>query len=126
MNKFIISGNITKEVDIQFSKQGKAYAKFTVAVKRPFKKDETDFFNVTAFGKTAENVGNFLSKGSKVLVEGQVNIDNKDGKYYTNVLADSVEFLDSKKKEESTRYTADPSDPFQNSTPIPNDDDLPF
>lgn len=126
MNKFIVSGNITKEVDIQFSKQGKAYAKFTVAVKRPFKKDETDFFNVTAFGKTAENVGNFLSKGSKVLVEGQVNIDNKDGKYYTNVLADSVEFLDSKKKEESTRYTADPSDPFQNSTPIPNDDDLPF
>lgn len=125
MNKFIISGNITKEIEIQYSKQGKPYAKFTVAVKRPFKKDETDFFNVTTFGKTAENCGNFLSKGSKVLVEGQVNIDNKDGKYYTNVLADSVEFLDSK-KQETPRYTADPGDPFQNSGKEIDDSELPF
>jgi single-strand DNA-binding protein len=110
MNKFIISGNITKEIDLKYSQSGKAYAKFTVAVTRRFDRDKSDFFNVTAFGKVAENVANFLDKGSKVLVEGEVQIDSKDGKYYTNVLAENVEFLDSKKKQDKPAQTA--GDPF--------------
>jgi single-strand DNA-binding protein len=126
MNKFIISGNITKEIELKYSQAGKAYAKFTVAVRRKFDREKSDFFNVTVFGKQAENVANFLDKGSKVLIEGEVQIDSKDGKYYTNVIADSVEFLDSKKKEEKSaqKYTADPGDPFQGN-PI-DDGDLPF
>jgi single-strand DNA-binding protein len=129
MNKFIISGNITKEIELKYSQAGKAYAKFTVAVTRRFDREKSDFFNVTAFGKVAENVGNYLGKGSKVLVEGEVQIDSKDGKYYTNVLAENVEFLDSKKKEDkpAQKYTADPSDPFQGKGTIDiSDDDLPF
>jgi single-strand DNA-binding protein len=135
MNKFIISGNITKEINLAYSTAGKAYAKFTVAVTRRFDREKTDFFNVTAFGKQAENVANFLDKGSKVLVEGEVQIDNKDGKYYTNVLADSVEFLDSKKKDKpapkengnNKGFTRVDEDPFNGNGQIDiNDDMLPF
>jgi single-strand DNA-binding protein len=125
MNKFIISGNITKEIELKYSQAGKAYAKFSVAVRRNFDREKTDFFNVTVFGKQAENVANFLDKGSKVLISGEVQIDSKDGKYYTNVIADSVEFLDSKKKEEkSAPQTRITDDPFQG-TDI-SDDSLPF
>lgn len=124
MNKFIISGNLTKDVEMKYSQSGKAYSKFSVAVKRPFKKDETDFFNVTCFGKTAENVANFLGKGSKVLVEGSVNIDSKDGKYYTNVIADSVEFLDSKNQSNSQPSKPQNDDPF-GGTEI-SESELPF
>jgi single-strand DNA-binding protein len=120
MNKFIISGNITKEINLAYSASGKAYAKFTVAVTRKFDREKTDFFNVTAFGKQAENVANFLDKGSKVLVEGEVQIDNKDGKYYTNVLADSVEFLDSKKNSNS------PQQNKQNTVPSNKPENDPF
>jgi single-strand DNA-binding protein len=128
MNKFIISGNITKEINLAYSTAGKAYAKFTVAVTRRFDREKTDFFNVTAFGKQAENVANFLDKGSKVLVEGEVQIDSKDGKYYTNVLADSVEFLDSKKKDKSApkQETKTDYDPFAGSVDIDDMGGLPF
>lgn len=134
MNKFIISGNITKDISIQYSQAGKAYSKFTVAVTRKFDREKSDFFNVTAFGKTAEHVANYLSKGSKVLVEGEVQIDNNDGKYYTNVLAQSVEFLDSKKgnnHQQQNKPNTPPSnesgDPFKQNGQIDiTDDDLPF
>jgi single-strand DNA-binding protein len=127
MNKFIISGNITKEINLAYSTAGKAYAKFTVAVTRKFDREKTDFFNVTAFGKQAENVANFLDKGSKVLVEGEVQIDSKDGKYYTNVLADSVEFLDSKKKDKpAPKQENKEYDPFAGSVDIDDTGELPF
>jgi single-strand DNA-binding protein len=125
MNKFIISGNITKEINLAYSAAGKAYAKFTVAVTRKFDREKTDFFNVTAFGKQAENIANFLDKGSKVLVGGEVQPDSKDGKYYTNVLADSVEFLDSKKKDKPAPKNDITADPFNDSIDI-TDDSLPF
>lgn len=127
MNKFIISGNITKEIDLKYSSAGKAYAKFTVAVRRKFDREKSDFFNVTAFGKQAENIANFLDKGSKVLVEGEVQIDSKDGKYYTNVIADSVEFLDSKKKEDkpAQQQSKVKEDPFAGAPDI-DDSELPF
>ena len=133
MNKFIITGNITKEIEIKYSAAGKAYSKFTVAVTRKRDREKSDFFNVTAFGKVAENVANYLGKGSRVLVEGEVQIDNKDGKYYTNVLADNVEFLDSKKgngsQQQNNTNTHAPStsdDPFSGGTIDIPSDDLPF
>lgn len=134
MNKFIITGNLTKTPEMKYSQAGNAYTKFTVAVTRPRDREKSDFFNVTAFGKVAESVANYLDKGSKVLVEGQVNIDNNNGTYYTNVLADNVEFL-SKKGETSQSSnqsnTSNPltdNDPFSGSTNVTDfkDSDLPF
>ena len=78
-----------------------AIAKFSIAVDRPPKngEKETDFFRVTAFGRTAENCGKFLAKGKKVGVDGRVQISkykNKAGQEVTSVevIADNVEFLE--------------------------------
>lgn len=126
MNKFIISGNLTREPEMKFSQAGKAYTKFTVAVQRPFDRDKSDFFNCTAFGKQAENIAQYCDKGSKVLVEGQVNINQSGDKYYTNIIADRVEFLSTKgKNEEKHPNKAINNDPFDG-TPIPDPSDLPF
>ena|SRR5690606_5645729 len=134
MNKFIISGNLTRDPELLYSQAGKPYTKFSVAVTRNFDREKTDFFNCTIFGKRAESLANYQRKGNKVLVEGEVQIDNKDGKYYTNVIASNVEFLDSKKQSDNktsnqpnTPLSAN-TDPFANGgQPISlSDDDLPF
>ena len=118
MNKFICSGNLTREPEMKYSQAGKAYTKFTVAVQRPFDRDKTDFFNCTSFGKQAENIAQYCAKGSKVLVEGQVNIDKKEDKYYTNIIADRVEFLSTKGKGGDSQQTK-PSEPvMQNNDPF--------
>jgi len=118
---------------MKYSAAGKAYTKFTVAVQRPFDRDKTDFFNCTAFGKQAENIAQYCAKGSKVLVEGQVNIDKKEDKYYTNIIADRVEFLSTKGKENTQTQRSEQTepnfeDPFaSNGKPIDiPDSDLPF
>ena len=119
---------------MKYSQAGKAYTKFTVAVKRTFDRDKTDFFNCTAFGKQAENIAQYCDKGSKVLVEGQVNIDKKEDKYYTNIIADRVEFLSTKGKGSDSKQTkpseqTEPNfeDPFAGGSPIDILDlDLPF
>lgn len=92
MNKFIISGNLTRDPELKYSQTGKAFAKFSVAVTREFDREKADFFNVTVFGKQAENCANYLVKGQSVIVDGRVEIDKVDDKYYTNVIADRVEF----------------------------------
>ena len=122
MNKIIISGNLTKAPDTRMTNNGTAVTTFTVAVKRPYKKDETDFIPVVAWRTTAENCGKYLNKGSKVGVCGSVqtrNYEAKDGskKYITEIVADEVEFLDSKKEDK-----ADISD-FAETI---DDSDLPF
>lgn len=123
MNVFSIIGNLTKDPELKYSEEGKAYTKFSVAVPRRFNRNETDFFNCTAFGKQAENVAEYCRKGSKVGVVGQVNIDRKEDKTYTNVLVDSVEFLTPKGNQASGQR-----DPFQDDgKPIDiSDDSLPF
>jgi single-strand DNA-binding protein len=99
MQKFIFSGNLTKDPVIDYGREsGKPFTKITVAVQRKRDREKSDFFNVTIFGNQAERAADFLEKGSKVLVEGEVNIDSKNGKYYTNVLADFVEFLTYKRR----------------------------
>ena len=132
MNKFIFSGNLTREPEMKYSQAGKAYTKFTVAVKRTFDRDKTDFFNCTAFGKQAENIAQYCDKGSKVLVEGQVHIDQKEDKYYTNIIADRVEFLSTKGKGSDSQQTKPSEPPTQDNDPFPgkpsdiSDSDLPF
>ena len=100
MNKFIGIGNLTKEGDLKYSQSGVAVCKFTVAINNPRKKEDVLFLNVIAFNKLAENVASYTGKGSKVCVEGRLTIRKyeKDGqnRWATEVIADSVEFLDRK------------------------------
>lgn len=98
MNQFNFTGNMCKDPELNYSQAGKAYTKFAVAVARPFKRDETDFFNVTAFGKLAELLAEYTEKGMKVLVSGRLEITRKDNNTYVDVIADSVEWFGSKKE----------------------------
>ena len=70
MNKTFITGNLTKDVETRETASGALMARFSVAVKRPYSKDETDFFDVTAWRNLAEICGKYLKKGSKVALVG--------------------------------------------------------
>ena len=133
MNKFIASGNLTRDPELKYSQNGKAYTRFSIAVQRPFDRENTDFFNTTCFGKTAENVASYTKKGDKLLIEGQVQMEKRDDKVYTNVIASQVEFLSTKGNTSSRQQNSNSEqntsshDPFQDGEPVDiQDSDLPF
>lgn len=98
MNNVILIGRLTKDPQLSFSKgKGTAIAKLTVAVNR-MKKGEADFINCVAFGKTAETIGNYMTKGSQIAINGEIRVDNykkEDGTWVnnTNVLVNRFEFV---------------------------------
>lgn len=139
MNIAILSGSVVRDPEIRYSQgnNSMAIAKFTVAVRRKFKRDgepDADFFNCTAFGKTAEYIEKYVSKGNKVLIDGRIQNDNyeKDGvKHYSvQIMVDSIEHCESKSS--SAQQTAPglnpaPAPDANGFVPIPqNDLDLPF
>lgn len=104
MNKVILTGRLTKDVDVKYTQNGKCVALFSMAV-NGFKKEDVYFFNIVAWNKTAELCGNYLTKGSKVLIEGKLTTrsyeDNSGSKRtVTEIIASNVEFLESKKQNE--------------------------
>lgn len=86
-------GRLTKDVELKQSKAGKAFCNFSVAVNRAFEKDKADFFQCMAFGKTAEYIDKYASKGSQILVEGSVQIDEYEGKYYTKIMVQQASLI---------------------------------
>lgn len=98
MNNVILIGRLTKDPQLSFSKgKGTAIARLTVAVNR-MQKGEADFINCTAFGKTAETIGNYMTKGSQIAINGELRVDNykkEDGTWVnnTNVLVNRFEFV---------------------------------
>ena len=112
MNKIVIMGRITKQVDVRYTPSQKVVASLTLAVDRPFLgqdgKREADFIPVVIWGKTAEMVGNSCAKGHRLLVEGRLQIRNFDAKdgtkhWVTEVIANSVEFIE--RKEQAKKMT---------------------
>lgn len=108
MNKVILIGRLTKDPEIRTS-GNYTIASFGIAVDRKFKRDgepEADFFNCTAFNKTAEFVEKYCKKGTKMVVEGRIQNDNyeKDGvKHYgVKIMVDSLEFAESKSASSTT------------------------
>lgn len=110
MNSIVISGRLTSKAELRYTHANIPVTKFTVAVNRPFKdndgKQQTDFINCVVWRKQAENVCNYLDKGSKVLIDGSLQTStytDKDGKkgHTTEINVRNIEFLDSKKKEET-------------------------
>lgn len=98
MNKAMIIGNLTRDPEIRKTASDISVCSFTVAVARPFNRDETDFIPVVVWRGLADNCGKYLSKGKKVAVAGRIQTrtyDDKDGnrRYVTEVIADDVEFL---------------------------------
>lgn len=73
MNYINIMGNLTKDPNLSYTNDGKAFCKFTVAVNHPWKKDHTDFFSCIAFNKTAEIIGEHFAKGRQIIVAGSIH-----------------------------------------------------
>ena len=108
MNSAILCGRLTKDPDIK-STEKSTVARFTLAVDRRIKAEgqpEADFIPCVAFGKTADFVDKYFHKGMKMLLEGRIqtgSYTNKEGAkvYTTDVIAESVEFAESKRTEQA-------------------------
>jgi single-strand DNA-binding protein len=105
MNKVILMGRLTKEVEVRYTQSNTPVASFSLAVNRRFSKEkETDFINIVAWNKTAEFCQKFFKKGQQVAVVGRIqtrNYEKEDGTkvYITEVVAEETYFADSKKEE---------------------------
>ena len=108
INRTVLVGRLTKDPELKYTSSNIAYARFTVAVNRSFAgpngEREADFIQCIAWRRQAENVARFVKKGSLVGIEGRIqtgSYDDKDGirKYTTDVVADSVQFLESKNQD---------------------------
>jgi single-strand DNA-binding protein len=101
INIVLLVGNLTRDVEFRVTQGGTAVAYISIAVNRPFTKDdgpEADFFRVTAFGKNAELAERYLSKGKKVGIEGRLqnnSYEDKNGQmvYHDAIIANRIEFL---------------------------------
>ncbi len=105
MNKAFLIGRLTKDPELRYSSSNAAIVNFTIAIDRQYTNSQgtrdTDFINIVAFQKQAENIKKYVGKGSLVAVDGRIqtrNYEDKDGKrvYVTEVVADRVQFLDSR------------------------------
>lgn len=103
INRVVLTGRLTKDVEMKYTPNGIAIASFTIAVNRAFSNQngekEADFIQIKVWRKTAETCANFLRKGSLVGIDGRIetgSYEGQDGKrvYTTNVVADSVQFLE--------------------------------
>ena len=100
MNKVILTGRLTRDPEIRVSGE-KQHARFSLAVRRPYRKDETDFLDCVAFNQQAEVAQKYLYKGSFIGVVGRIeksSYQNKDGNtvYQTTIIVDEIEFLSTK------------------------------
>jgi|SRR5690606_10381514 len=140
LNRVVLVGRLTKDIELRYTPNGIAVANFTLAVNRPFKQDGeqlADFINVQVWRKPAENAANYLKKGSLCGVDGRIqtrNYEGTDGKrvYITEVVAESVQFMDSRRdsQPQQSNYQSNNqsnTDPFDSGQPVDIDtDDLPF
>lgn|SRR5574343_517052 len=119
MNKAIIQGRVGQEPTYQNN-----CCKFSVATTKSWtdkngqKQEKTQWHNCVTFNKTSEFVSKYVEKGGRILVEGEIEYSEHDGKKYTSILVSNVEIIDWKKQQETQ------TQPQQ--TPTNDDDDLPF
>ena len=120
MQMFIATGNLTKDLELRYTKDNKPVIETTLAVRRGFT-DETDFITIQVWNKLAENLSKYCGKGSKILVEGEIRVTsykNKEDKnvYKTYVMVNNVEYLESKpkqKEEVKKEEKVETSNPYQ-------------
>ena len=100
MNHVTLMGRLTRDPEMSYLQSGKAFSKFTVAVSREFNREEADFINCTAWGKTAETIAEYLRKGRRIALQGRISVSsyeqNGEKRKFTRVLANTFEFIDSK------------------------------
>lgn len=123
LNKVMVIGRLGKPVEVKYSQSGTAVASLTVATDESYtdksgqRQSVTEWHRVVVYGKTAENCGQFLDKGSLVFVEGRLRTRkwadrNGQERYTTEIYADHVQFLD-RRQEAQQAATAQRQMPIQ-------------
>lgn len=138
MNRVNVTGRLTKDPDVRYTNDNLAIATFTVAVDSYGREKRTDFPRVTAFGKQAETIEKYLSKGSLVGIDGRIQTGSyeKNGQkvFTTDVIAEKVDFLgnSTKNAEKSNQAVSEVSGeltqgamPAEGFVPL-DEEDLPF
>ncbi len=154
-NRVILVGNLTRDPELRYTPKGTAVAEIGLAVNRVWtneageKKEEVTFVDVDMFGRTAENVGQYMRKGSPILIEGRLKLDQWDDKQTgqkrsrLKVVADIVQFLGAARGDsggargaegaaESTPRSRPATPPAAGNAPAapdgppPEEDDVPF
>lgn len=140
MNVFIAYGRISSDIDLRYTKNQMAIAKFSIAVNRQFQNQDkkADFFNMTAFSKTAENIERFFRKGSRIVVRchaQQEEYTNKNGVKVNTVgfIVDQFDFVDTRAEggitaNQNTQPAPEPTPEDNSWMNIPDglDESLPF
>lgn len=139
MNKILLTGRLTRELELRYTQSNIAVCQFSLAVNRNFKNAngeyDADFPTCIAFRKTAEMMKEYLHKGDKIEIEGRLqtrSYDAKDGskRYVQEVIVEHLGFLESRKesKEDTTSDATDLRDPYDDLDKdiALSDDDLPF
>ncbi|NJI02488.1 single-stranded DNA-binding protein [Staphylococcus agnetis] len=138
LNRAVLVGRLTKDPEFRTTPSGVDVSTFTLAANRNFKskdrEQQADFINCVVFRKQAENVKNYLSKSSLAGVDGRLqsrSYENKEGQrvYVTEVVCDSVQFLEPKNNNQQNnlqqnRQTQTGNNPFDNGVDF--EEDLPF
>ena len=136
MNKVILIGRTVADPELRYAAgSGTAVCRFTLAITRQFKKDETDFIRCVAFGKTGETIAQYITKGRQIAAIGAIrtgSYDAQDGtkRYTTDVAVESFEFIGNSNSNSSNNSDSSwnaPADDvgFGDMTPV-DDGDMPF
>jgi len=143
MNKVILLGNLCKDIEVRYTPNNKMVITNSIGVRNDYKNANGEydsiFVNIQVWNHNAEYLSKYAKKGSRILVEGRLNTrtyenEQKEKKYITEVICESVSILDSKKEtdgaeqsstEATTKTESDPFEEFGNEVEI-SDDDLPF
>lgn len=97
MNLVVLQGRITKEPELNQTNNGISYCQFSLAVNKPKikgKEQEAIFVNCVAWQKQAEVIVRYIKKGNKMLIRGRLDITKNGDKYYTNVIVEQLDFID--------------------------------
>lgn len=126
INRVILTGRLGRDPELVYTKSGKEVATFSLAVTDNFNREVTHWLNIVVWGKPAVSCASYLAKGSLAGIDGKIqtrNYENQEGRkvYVTEIVADRVEFLDSKGKSDK------PADGWDDiGRDIQIDDDTPF
>jgi single-strand DNA-binding protein len=137
LNKVILLGNLTRDPELRYTPNGTPVSSFGLAVNRRYRqgdewKDEVCFVDIVTYGRQAETVGEYLSKGSMALVEGRLqwrSWESEDGQRRSKheVVANTVQFMPRAREEGTGRASPEGSGGGgEMDLSMPEDDDIPF
>lgn len=126
MNKVCLIGNLTKDPELRYTKQNTPVASYTIAVNTGYGElQETNYINITTWGKTGEFVKNYFKKGQSIAITGRLknkNYESNGVKHYgMEVVTEEIEFVGSKKEEPKEEQKEEFTPNF-----YIDDDELPF